>query len=189
MRGAESPDERIQVQMRKETSNVEFAALILFFQVGCLKAEICEAVLYTLPDVINFYAFWFFDDFWLFLSIWCNRCRKKSLEFVLECSAGMLVTKPFPGRCCGVAAVSKRLFKAPETVVILMSNLYFWGGLISVLLRWRDQLVVSFLQFRVHCTRFFVNKWRRQCEQVMVSFLFSLVHFFKSCASGEVSLF
>ena len=27
----------------------------------------------------------------------------------------MFVTKAFPGRCCGVAAVSKRLFKAPET--------------------------------------------------------------------------
>ena len=65
--------------------------------------------------VIIFYAFWYFDGFWLFFSIWCNRCRKKSLEFVL----GLLVTKAFLGRCCGVAAVSKKLFKAPETVFIL----------------------------------------------------------------------
>ena len=68
--------------------------------------------------------------------------------------------------------------------------------MLSVLLRWRDichktrrdQVVVSFLQFWVHCTRSNVNKWRRQCEQVMVSFLYSSVHLFKSCASGEVSL-
>ena len=42
----------------------------------------------------------------------------------VECS-GMFVTKTFPGRCCGIAAVSKRLFKAPETVVIFVSNLNF----------------------------------------------------------------
>ena len=77
------------------------------FKIGSLKAEIGDAVLYTLPGVINFYACWYFDDFWLFLSIWCNRCRKKFLEFVL----GMLVTKAFPRLCCDVAAVSKRLLK------------------------------------------------------------------------------
>ena len=54
-----------------------------------------------------------------------------------ECS-GMFVTKVFPGRCCGVAAVSKRLFKAPETVVILISNLHFWSGVISR----RDQVAL-----------------------------------------------
>ena len=51
------------------------------------------------------------------LTIFSYFCRSVAIDVVqslwsssLECS-GMLVVKAFPGRCCGVAAVSKRLLK------------------------------------------------------------------------------
>ena len=66
-----------------------------------------------------------FDDFWLFLSIWCNRWRKKSLEFVL----GMFWN-------VGCQSVSRTLLwcsshlqeivKAPEIIVILIIILHFY---------------------------------------------------------------
>ena len=52
----------------------------------------------------------------------------------------MLVTKAFPGRCCGVADISERLFKAPEAVVILISNLHLLKWRDMALLGWRDML-------------------------------------------------
>ena len=108
------------------------------------------------------------------LLVFCQSCAidvvKSLWSSSVECS-GMFVTKAFPGRCCGIALVSKRLFKAPETVVILISNLHFWSGVISVHLRWRD----------------ICRKTRR--DQVVVAFWRFSVRLFKSCASGEVSLF
>ena len=83
----------------------------------------------------------------------------------------------------------QEIVKAPETVVFLISNLYFWGGVICCHKTRRDQVVVSFLHSWVHFARCNVNKWRTQHEQMMVSFLHFSVHLFKSCASGKVSLF
>ena len=51
----------------------------------------------------------------------------------------MLVTKAFPGRCCGVADISKSLFKAPETRLFNIKSAFLkWRDM--VLLGWRDML-------------------------------------------------
>ena len=38
---------------------------------------------FTPLGLINFHTCSYFDDFWLFLSIWWDRCQKNYLEFVL----------------------------------------------------------------------------------------------------------
>ena len=112
--------------------------------------------------MINFYACWYFGNFCLFLSIWCSHCGKKSLEIVpgMFWNVGYQNVSRTSLWCSGCL---QKIVKAPETVVILISNLNFWGGVICC------------------------HKTRR--EQVMVSFLQFSVDLIKSCASGKVSLF
>ena len=104
---------------------VWFGHWVLRFQIGCLEAEIGDAVFYILPGVINFHAYWYFDDFWLFLSIWCNRCRKRCLEFVfgrfwnLGCQSVSRTLLWCSGRL-------QEIVKAPETIVILIIILHFY---------------------------------------------------------------
>ena len=95
---------------RRQTSNVDCFLKILRW---ALKLEFWSSSFYTPLGVINFDACWYFEDFWLFLSIWCDRWRKKSLELV----PGMFwnvgyhnVSKTLPW-CSGCL---QEIVKAPE---------------------------------------------------------------------------
>ena len=104
-----------------ETCNVEFAVWVLCSKLGVWKQRLAMLSYILCPAWSIFTPVGILTVFWLILLICYNRCRKKSLEFVFE----MLVTRAFPGRCCGVAVVSRRLLKQ-QKLSSSWNQIFFW---------------------------------------------------------------
>ena len=109
-----------------EKVDVERRRLIFRLPNWALKSWLWSSGFYTSINVMNFHACWCFWQYFGYFGRSSATDVVKSLWSSSLEGSWMLVTKAFPGRCCGVTAVSMRLLKHQKTVVTLILNLHFY---------------------------------------------------------------